>query len=377
MPDKRNLHIFSALVFAVLLVALLIPVGVSGRITAAILLLPPAVLMPLFLKKRGILKITTNQIILIMTVMALLYVMLYYLSGLAFGFYKNPYRLTVSNFFKFFLPAAAIIFFTEEIRFITLSQDSKLAYALCWMSCVAAEMLICSNLPAVTSFARFMDLVAGTMLPAIIANGLYHYLSRRYGFWPNLIFRAITILHAYTFPVTSGISDSLVNFARLLIPIAIYFFIDTLYERKRRFALKKISRFSKAASVLLTVLVLVIMVGTVMLVSNQFRFGALVIATDSMTGELNKGDVALFERYDDQFIAEGQVIVFEQSKAMIVHRVVDIQIVNGNTRYYTKGDANEDPDSGFITDADIVGLVDYKLPFLGFPTLWLRSLFRR
>ena len=377
MPDKRNLHIFSALVFAALLVALLIPVGVSGRITAAILLLPPAVLMPLFLKKRGILKITTNQIILIMTVMALLYVMLYYLSGLAFGFYKNPYRLTVSNFFKFFLPAAAIIFFTEEIRFITLSQDSKLAYALCWMSCVAAEMLICSNLPAVTSFARFMDLVAGAMLPAIIANGLYHYLSRRYGFWPNLIFRAITILHAYTFPVTSGISDSLVNFARLLIPIAIYFFIDTLYERKRRFALKKISRFSKAASVLLTVLVLVIMVGTVMLVSNQFRFGALVIATDSMTGELNKGDVALFERYDDQFIAEGQVIVFEQSKSMIVHRVVDIQIVNGNTRYYTKGDANEDPDSGFITDADIVGLVDYKLPFLGFPTLWLRSLFRR
>lgn len=377
MPDKRNLHIFSALVFAVLLVALLIPIGDSGRIAAAILLLPLAVLMPLFLKKRGILKITTNQIILIMTVMALLYVMLYYLSGLAFGFYKNPYRLTASNFFKFFLPAAAIIFFTEVIRFITLSQESKLASTLCWLSCVMAEMLICSNLPAVTSFAKFMDLVAGAMLPAIIANGLYHYLSRRYGFWPNLIFRAVTILHAYTFPITSGISDSLVNFARLLIPIAIYFFIDALYEKKRRFALKKVSRFSKAASVLLTVLVLVIMVGTVMLVSNQFRFGALVIATDSMTGELNKGDVALFERYDDQFIAEGQVIVFEQSKSMIVHRVVDIQIVNGNTRYYTKGDANEDPDTGFITDADIVGLVDYKLPFLGFPTLWLRSLFRR
>ena len=96
-----------------------------------------------------------------------------------------------------------------------------------------------------------------------------------------------------------------------------------------------------------------------------------------MTGELNKGDIALYERYDDQFIAEGQVIVFEQSKSMIIHRVVDIQVINGTTRYYTKGDANEDLDTGYITQADIVGLVDHKLPFLGFPTLWMRSLFRR
>ena len=62
---------------------------------------------------------------------------------------------------------------------------------------------------------------------------------------------------------------------------------------------------------------------------------------------------------------------------MIVHRVADIQIINGTTRYYTKGDANEDLDTGFITDANIVGLVNYKLPFVGFPTLWIRSLFKR
>lgn len=377
MPDKRNLHIFSAVVFAVLLVALLIPIGDSGRIAAAILLLPPAVLMPLFLKKRRILQITTGQVVLIMTVIALLYVMLYYLSGLSFGFFKNPYRLTMENFFRFFLPVAAIVFFTEVIRFITLSQESKLASGLCWLSCVMAEMLICSNLPAVHSFADFMDLVAGAMLPAIIANSLYHYLSRRYGFWPNLIFRAVTTLYAYTFPIISGISDSLVNFARLLIPIAIYFFIDALFEKKRRFALQKLGRFQRVFSRALTILVLIIMVGTVMLVSNQFRFGAYVIATESMTGELNKGDVAICERYEGQSVQEGQIIAFEQSNSTLIHRVVDIQVINGVTRYYTKGDANEDMDTGFITDANILALINYKVPVLGYPTLWMRSLFSR
>ena len=90
---------------------------------------------------------------------------------------------------------------------------------------------------------------------------------------------------------------------------------------------------------------------------------------------LNKGDVAISERYEDQFIQEGQVIAFKQSKSVVIHRVVDIQVVNGITRYYTKGDANEDLDTGYVTDSQIVGLVHYKVPMLGFPTLWLRSLF--
>ena len=87
------------------------------------------------------------------------------------------------------------------------------------------------------------------------------------------------------------------------------------------------------------------------------------------------GDVAIYESYDKQPLVEGQVIVFEQGSSMIVHRVVDIKIINGVARYYTQGDANKDLDAGYITDADIIGLVNLKLPYFGYPTLWIRSLF--
>ena len=377
MTDKRIIRISSALVFAALLIAFIVPLGESGRIVAAFLLLPAAVLIPLFIKKRSILSINKNQILLIISVIALLYVMIYYVTGIEFGFYKNPYRLNLSNFFKFFLPTAAIIAFSEVVRFVLLTQNDRLASALCYLSCVLADMLICSNIPAVTSFARFMDLVAGALFPALISNLLYGYLSKRYGIYPNLVFRAVTTLHAYTFSVKSGISDSLLNFLRMLLPIAIYLFIDALYEKKRRYALGNASKFWRVASKILTVILVILMLGTVMVISNQFYIGAYVIATDSMTGELNKGDVAIYERYEDQFINEGQVIVFEQSGLVVVHRVVDIKIINGQARYYTKGDANEDMDAGFITESDIVGLVNLKLPFFGYPTLWVRSLFKR
>jgi signal peptidase len=119
------------------------------------------------------------------------------------------------------------------------------------------------------------------------------------------------------------------------------------------------------------------MIATLMVISNQFYVGAYVIATESMTGELDRGDIAVYERYEDQLIKEGQVIVFEQGGSVTVHRVVNIEIINGITRYYTKGDANEDMDTGFITDANILALINYKVPMLGYPTLWMRSLFSR
>ena len=275
------------------------------------------------------------------------------------------------------MPIAAVITFTEVIRYVFLAQNDKLAIALCYLSCVAADMLICSNIPSVTSMSKFMDLVAGALFPAIISNLLYNYLSKRYGFYPNLVFRAITILHAYTLPIKSGISDSLLNFFNILLPIGIYLFIDSLFERKRRYALGNTSKFWRVLSTILTIVVLIIMIGTVMLISNQFYYGAYVIATESMTGELNRGDVAIYESYEEQLIIEGQVIVFEQNGSAIVHRVVDIEIINGITRYHTKGDANEDWDADYILDSDIIGLVNYKLPFLGYPTLWVRSLFDR
>lgn len=378
MTDKKVNRIASASLLAALLVALLLPMEESGRIFAAILLLLSAIIIPRFVKKRPILSIYKRQVLIIISVIALLYVMIFYLSGLEFGYYKNPYRFAGSNIWRFFLPIAVIIVATERVRYVLMAQKDALTRAMCYISCIIADMLICSNIPSVTSFNTFMELVAGTFFPALLSNILYNYLAKRYGMYPNIVFRLITILHAYTFYVTSGISQSLVNLFKLFLPIIIYFFIDALFEKKVRYALGNKSRLWKITSAVLTAIVVIIMVGTVMLVSNQFKYGALVIATESMTGELNKGDVVLFERYEDHHvIEEGQVIVFEKRGSMIVHRVVEIEIINGVARYYTKGDANEDNDEGFITNAEIVGVTSVKLPYFGYPTLWMRNLFKR
>jgi len=218
-----------------------------------------------------------------------------------------------------------------------------------------------------------MDLVGLTLFPAITANVYYHHIAKQYGALPNIIFRLITTLYIYFIQTVAHIPDSLTACIKLILPIILLSFVMALFEKDKKKAVRKGKRFSAIATALSVVFVLAVS----MLISCQFRFGALVIATDSMTGEINKGDMILYERYDDQTIDEGQVIIFLQNEAKIVHRVVKIENIGGETRYYTKGDANEDLDMGYRTDADIFGLTDVKLAYVGYPTLWLRELIKK
>ena len=44
------------------------------------------------------------------------------------------------------------------------------------------------------------------------------------------------------------------------------------------------------------------------------------------------------------------------------------------TRYYTKGDANQKQDDGYRTSKDVIGQVKFKIPYIGYLTLWVNNL---
>ena len=252
-----------------------------------------------------------------------------------------------------------------------LDQKNAFASFLALLTCLTAEILAFSNIAGITSFNRFMDLVGMTLFPALSANIYYHYASKHFGWLPSTAYRLITTLYVYFIPSVTAMSDALVVCAKIFMPIVMLLICSSMYSKKQKTALKKKSAFGGV----LTALSVVIVVAVAMLISCQFRFGAIVVATESMTGEINKGDMIIYERYGDQEIEEGQVIVFlDDSNNRIIHRVAMITQVGGETRYYTKGDANEMMDDGYRLDTDIVGLTDLKVAYIGYPTLWIRSL---
>lgn len=355
----------------VLLGALFLP-GNIGRILTALFLAAAAIAIFFLVKKRPILSINKNTVLWIMIAMGAVCLVLYYMTGLHFGFYKSSTPLSVRSFFRNILPIAAIIVAIEFIRYVFLAQNAKFMGILSYIMGVLSELLVFSTLASLTSLSRLMDAIGLYLLPAVTANLLYNFLAKRYGFLPSIAYRLLTTLYSYILPITPQTPDVLFSFAKLLIPLAIYVFIGTLYTKGKRYEKPK-SRIAAWSSMGLAVL---FMISIVLLISGEFRYRTLVIATESMTGAIDKGDAIVYEEFDKQFIQEQDVIVFISNDVPIVHRVVYIENINGVTRYYTKGDANENWDTGYITNADIEGIVLFKIPYIGHASLLLREAFK-
>lgn len=371
--DNKALYVLSTVLLAGLLFLMLVDVPLDAdrlRWAEAAFLLVLTLATCFVIRRRGIHSIRKREVFLVAAAIGVLYVVFSQMTGLAFGYYKNPYFANTDMILKRALPYAVIIISVEVIRAVFLAQKSKLAAVACFAIGILSESLMLSNVHGITSFNKFMDLVGMTLFPALTANILYNYVGKNFGAAPNVAFRLITTLYIFAVPTTTAMPDALSSCLKIVLPLLMLVFLSSMYEKKRRYALEKGSKLGWVA----TALAVAIAVGIAMLISCQFRYGALVIATESMTGEINKGDMILYERYEGQRIEEGQVIVFLQNDNKIVHRVIEVERLADETRYYTKGDANDSPDAGYRTDEDIFGLTDTKIPYVGQPTLWLREL---
>ena len=369
--DKLPIYILSFLSFAVLLLTLLLDLGqaaVTRSVTAAILVVMTFAVCFIIRRRRSY-SIRKRDVLLLHLAIAALYVIAMQMTGLHFGFYRNPYTVNADLIHTTLLPMVLCIVTTEILRAVFLAQRSKFASLMAFFTALTAEVLMFSSISGITSFNRFMDLVGLTLLPAVIANVYYHYTCKSYGALPNIVLRLITTLYVYLLPTMSSIPDSLASCVKIIFPLILLALVASLYEKKKKKALQKGHKFGWFA----TALTVAACIAVAMLISCQFRFGALVIATESMTGEINKGDVIIYERYENQPIQEGQVIVFTEGTSRIIHRVVKIEILRSETRYYTQGDANDDLDYGYRTQADILGLTNFKIAYIGYPTLWLRE----
>lgn len=365
--DKKILCFVSAALLALLLLILFLFAD-GGRIYAAILLPAAALAICFLFKKRAIHSIYKRQVLLIMAVTGVLCVVLYYLSGMSFGFGRSL-AVGWSTLFEYILPIISIIVSTEIIRGVLLAGESRVVSALAFLLCVVAEILALGDVGRILSFNLFMNLLGITVFPAVTGNVLYHYASKRYGVYPNIAYRLITSLYLYVFYYVPNMPSALLALVKLLIPFIIYFFIDALFEKKRRYAVKKRSKLSYIPAIAGALL----MVCVAMIISCQFRFGLLVIASESMADEIDKGDAVIYERYEEQILEVGDVIVFEHDGVKVVHRIIDIKRIDSQNRYYTKGDANEDPDPYYVTDGDIIGVFEFKIAFIGYPSIWLRE----
>ena len=99
-------------------------------------------------------------------------------------------------------------------------------------------------------------------------------------------------------------------------------------------------------------------------------YEAQVVRSESMKPSLNMGDVVIVGPVKGQ-IKPGDIISYERGGELVIHRVIEVEDRN----LQTKGDAVEDPDPWEVSLADVEGVFVFKVPYLGFLSSFVRTSF--
>lgn len=129
-----------------------------------------------------------------------------------------------------------------------------------------------------------------------------------------------------------------------------------------------IKKFSKIGYGIL--IALLFLVGGLLLVSTiplKGNYKVKIVLSGSMEPDIKVGSLIIIKPVDSYAI--GDIITFgkdDQKNVPTTHRIVEMRIITGETRFTTKGDANGNVDFKEVTEDEILGKVLFDIPWLGF-----------
>lgn len=122
---------------------------------------------------------------------------------------------------------------------------------------------------------------------------------------------------------------------------------------------------------------LVLIVGAVVLAALPGVIGmdeSYVVRSDSMSPAIGAGSVVFVSSTPAADLQVGDVITFRRTESSrVTHRIVDVKRADGDLRFETKGDANEEADSAIVRADQVVGRVSFTLPLLGYLLAFAQS----
>lgn len=309
----------------------------------------------------------------LMIAIGIIYLILIYILGIYVGFYEAPIKLTIKTIFAYILPYIVIIISIENIRKTILLKDSRKSSIIILIIAVIIDFILATTTIKFNSSLEYFELTTYTVLPSIANNILYTYMILKYRNNKGIIwYRIITTIYRFIIPIIPNIHILFESIIRVITPFIIYQVLELLYKKKE----KHITTKTKTRDIIISSIIVSMVVILIMLVSCQFKYSMIVIGSGSMTGTIDKADAIIYSKLkDDEKIEIGDIIVFKVDDIKVIHRVIDKKETPNETRYYTKGDANQLEDDGYRTRSDIVGKVKCKIPYIGFLTVTINDIF--
>ena len=310
--------------------------------------------------------------ILFAIIFSLLYQILIYIAGIFIGFLKTGYSLNLFTFLMNILPFAMIITTGEVLRheFLVKGEKKKIFVVLTFILFVLIDTSANIFRYDITTSRTALEAVCLILIPSISKNILLTYWMNKFGILANIIYLSIMSLLVFIVPIIPDFNKYLQAVIALVYPIILYF----ITRRLLRENIKPDTQIKRHTNLVFTIAISLFLLVMIALTSGIFKYYFLTIGSGSMQKELYVGDVVIVKKLDKKELNEirvGTIIVFRMQNKVIVHRVVKITKEDGSFMFRTKGDNNEEDDNWVVTENNLIGLTNYKIPFVGLPSVWL------
>ena len=190
----------------------------------------------------------------------------------------------------------------------------------------------------------------------------------------------LSLLNIYLFslsPILLNVSgainymlEAFIIFTQFLV---IYYLNTTNNSFRQRAEFVFVNRFKRITHAVLRVSSkIVLVISIIFMISFLLGFRGLAIVSNSMNPTINRGDLVFID-INNHEITKGDIIAFTYGDKIIVHRVYKVD--EKTFAVLTKGDANQNIDPWVVTDENYVGKYVFSIPLLGYPSIFLSSLF--
>ncbi len=304
----------------------------------------------------------------------LVYFLLYYLLGILISFTKTINYLHFKGIVNVIIPTIMVIILKEILRYMFLrkSEGSKLLLVITCVFFIVFDLIGLYNLDTFSSPYSIFMFLALVVLPIISKNVFACYVSYKVGYKPVLLYLLVMNLYSFFVPIVPNPNEYIYSIIELIVPMICLYRVYVYFKREKDEVIWRDYNKKRMGHLIFPSLFVVFLV---YITSGYFHYHAIVIASGSMTDTILKGDVVVIEKVKNKKDIEiGEVIAYNYSKKIIVHRLVKKIKVGDDIFYYTKGDANNDIDNYKITEDMIIGVVNIRVPYIGYPTVWLNEL---
>ncbi len=314
----------------------------------------------------------------ILLAVIIFYFIIIFLLGLILGFGKTIFSLNPYIWLEGLIPTLIITIISERLRYLIIKNnptEKKAIYILTLLMAIFNILLI-SNIFTLNNNYDIFVFICVTVLPIIAQELLSTYLVSNYGFRPVITYKLIMNLYIYILPIMTNLGDYLQSAVGIIMPFTIYVVL-VKYLRPKEEENKWKDKLTGINISFITIPVIILLTIIIILVSGIFKFQMIAIASNSMVPIYERGDAIIFEKIDNKYLENDDIIVFKKDNILVAHRIVKTKEVSSKLYFYTKGDANNAVDVEMVSEDEVLGVVRRVVKYIGYPTVWINELFRR